>query len=155
MIETSPSLYPDEMQQKLSDVREVKIVVATISRALWQDISLFWKNFTKTGTRHYHLGDRWQADFGGFKNARSFITVCHCLAQAHITWLFLEMFWFSQKYAKDCNSNKGVTCDHLFKILVSNTSPKEGDRVQPDTCPLPDWTLNCLLKHQHSPALSS
>jgi hypothetical protein len=29
------------------------------------------------------------------------------------------------------NSHKGVTCDHLYKILVSYTSQKEGDRVQP------------------------
>ena len=36
------------------------------------------------------------------------------------------------------NSNRGVTCDHLFEILVSNTSQKEGDRVQPDTCPPPN-----------------
>ena len=53
------------------------------------------------------------------------------------------------------NSNRGVTCDHLFEILVSNTSQKEGDRVQPDTCPPPNWTLNRLIWHEHPPALSN
>ena len=53
------------------------------------------------------------------------------------------------------NSNKGVTCDHLFEFLVSNTSQKEGDRVQPDTCPPLNWTLNCLTWHERPPALSN
>ena len=60
----------------------------------------------------------------------------------------------SSKYCPiSFNSNKGVTCDHLFKILVSNTSQKEGDRVQPDTCPPPNWTLNCLIWYQRLPVL--
>ena len=53
------------------------------------------------------------------------------------------------------NSNRGVTCDHLFEILVSNTSQKESDRVQPDTCPPPNWTLNCLIWHEHPLAPSN
>ena len=30
-------------------------------------------------------------------------SIHHCLAQAHVTWLFSETFRFSQNYAKDCN----------------------------------------------------
>ena len=33
--------------------------------------------------------------------------------------------------------------------------PKGGDRVQPDTCPPPNWTLNCLIWHERPPALSN
>ena len=43
IIETSPSLYPDEMQQKLSDVWEIKIAVATILCALQNNIHLSQK----------------------------------------------------------------------------------------------------------------
>ena len=62
-IEVNPSLYLDEMLQKLSDIWEVD---ARLMLLLLQ-----------------------------FREH-------HCLAQAHITWLFLETFWFSQNYAKDC-----------------------------------------------------
>ena len=44
IIETSPSLYPDEM---LSDAQEIKIAVATIWQALWHNIHLSQKNVTK------------------------------------------------------------------------------------------------------------
>ena len=50
---------------------------------------------------------------------------------------------------------QGMTCNHLFEILVSNTSQKEGDRVQPDTCLPLNWALNCLIWHEHLPALSN
>jgi hypothetical protein len=47
-----------------------------------------------------------------------------------------------------------LTCDHLYEISVSYTSQKEGDRVQPDTHPPPNWTLNCLIWHECPLALS-
>jgi hypothetical protein len=40
------------------------------------------------------------------------------------------------------NSDKGVTCDSLSEILVSDTFQKGDDRVHPAARPTPKWTLN-------------
>jgi hypothetical protein len=52
------------------------------------------------------------------------------------------------------NSDKGVTCDSLSEILVSDTSQKGDDRVHPAARPTPKWTLNFHIWHRRAPALS-
>ncbi len=46
LIDANPSLYLDEIQQRLYDIREVNISISTISRALTH-LDLSWKTISK------------------------------------------------------------------------------------------------------------
>ena len=79
----------------------------TWPKSLWLHITLYTKPIE-------HLEDHvspWSSDLctlrlerqGGIVEAKKCALTMLCLAQAHITWLFLKTFRFSQNYAKDCS----------------------------------------------------
>ena len=76
ILEANPSLYLDEMQQKLSDVREVNVSVATISRALRYDINLSRKGVTKAAAeRNEVLRSAWEAKMAEYTDPDLFVAL--------------------------------------------------------------------------------
>ena len=116
MIEANKSLYLDETQQ---NVRKVEVSVTTNSWAL-QVIFMHCS---------IELGKTWSAGelgSGELIVETSPWPVRYCSAQARVTWLFSEMFWFSQKYAKDCTVSFTAVCtpwilNFVFASAVSVT----------------------------------
>jgi len=85
LLKANPSLYLDEMQQKLFTIRGVHISIPTISWALIQ-----W-NKTNDGQGKLH----WLSLL--------IMAVHHCLARCRVTCQFFKISQFSRNYAKHCN----------------------------------------------------
>ena len=61
------------------------------------------------------------------------LPIHHCLAQAHVMWLFLETFRFSPNYAKDCKlSNLPPKCFPLELLTWNFTSLIHIDPEKPN-----------------------
>lgn len=75
ILTANPSLYLDEVQQKLSDVRGVQVSIATVSRAL-SSANISRKSVEKAaGERNEELRTLWEIDMAQYKDPRVFLAL--------------------------------------------------------------------------------
>ena len=76
LLEVNPSLYLDEMQQKLFTIRQVQVLIPTISRALTQRSNLSRKGVTKAAAeRNEELRSAWEGMMAQYTDADVFVAL--------------------------------------------------------------------------------
>ena len=100
----------------------------TWPKSLWLHITLHTKPIEHLED---HVSPPWSSDLctlrserqGGIVEAKKSALTMLCLAQAHITWLFLKTFRFSQNYAKDCNRSSIVNMIRFVALSLGSINP--------------------------------
>jgi len=84
IVVANPSLYLDEIQQRLRDVREVEVSIATLARAL-ASLDLSRKQITKAASeRDEELRGLWEAMMAEYNDPRVFVALDESAVDGHM-----------------------------------------------------------------------